>query len=157
MIDSNLVWLMWLQSIDADLCSTELGILSDLVQKAFMNFAVAVMAATTAVKGGVKLHTSIIRNSAIMKTSILDGRSSASTQVFPCFFSSVYAESVAMPCYLTGTRFKPGKATDEHLINMIKGTKVSKDQRIRETLWKVSFSNKLSQKTWGKDGKGTFP
>lgn len=86
MIDSNLVWLMWLQSIDADLCSTELGILSDLVQKAFMNFAVAVMAATTAVKGGVKLHTSIIRNSAIMKTSILDGRSSASTQVFPCFF-----------------------------------------------------------------------
>lgn len=62
-----------------------------------------------------------------------------------------------MPCYLTGTRFKPGKATDEHLINMIKGTKVSKDQRIRETLWKVSFSNKLSQKTWEKDGKGTFP
>lgn len=40
---------------------TELGIASDLIQKAFMNFVVAVMAATTAVKGGVKLHTSIIR------------------------------------------------------------------------------------------------
>jgi hypothetical protein len=38
-----------------------LGIASDLIQKAFMNFVVAVMAATTAVKGGVKLHTSIIR------------------------------------------------------------------------------------------------
>ena len=79
---------MWLKSIDADLCSTELGILSDLVQKAFMNFAVAVMAATTAVKGGVKLHTSIIRNSAIMKTSILDGRSSGFTQV-SFFFSLI--------------------------------------------------------------------
>ena len=50
---------------DGSFCSTEAGILSDLVQKAFMNFVVAVMAATTAVKGGVKLHTSIIRNSAV--------------------------------------------------------------------------------------------
>ena len=42
--------------------SAKLGIISDLVQKSVMNFVVAVMAATTAVKGGVKLHTSIIRS-----------------------------------------------------------------------------------------------
>ncbi|CAK9031780.1 unnamed protein product [Durusdinium trenchii] len=53
-----------------DLCQTcpadpvsvlAMGIASDIIQKAALNFVVAVMAATTAVKGGTKLHTSIIR------------------------------------------------------------------------------------------------
>ncbi|CAL1160422.1 unnamed protein product [Cladocopium goreaui] len=37
------------------------GILSDIFQKAFLNFVVAAMAATSAVKGSAKLHTSMIR------------------------------------------------------------------------------------------------
>eukprot|EP00435_Cladocopium_sp_Y103_P034368 s881_g8.t2 len=37
------------------------GILSDIFQKTALNFVVAVMAATSAVKGGSKLHTSMIR------------------------------------------------------------------------------------------------
>ena len=40
---------------------TEFGILSDVLQKAFLNFIVAAMAATSAVKGNSKLHTSMIR------------------------------------------------------------------------------------------------
>ena len=38
-----------------------MAVFSDVTQKAGLNFIVAVMAATTAVKGGTKLHTSIIR------------------------------------------------------------------------------------------------
>ena len=39
----------------------EVGILSDIIQTAFLNFVVAAMAATSAVKGSSKLHTSMIR------------------------------------------------------------------------------------------------
>ena len=44
---------------------SEVGILSDIFQKAFLNFVVAAMAATSAVKGSAKLHTSMIRYLAI--------------------------------------------------------------------------------------------
>ena len=45
----------------ASLDTLEAGILSDIFQKTALNFVVAVMAATSAVKGGSKLHTSMIR------------------------------------------------------------------------------------------------
>ena len=38
-----------------------MGVLNDVFTKTVLNFAVAVMAATAAVKGGTKLHTSMIR------------------------------------------------------------------------------------------------
>ena len=41
----------------------EAGVLSDIFQKTSLNFVVAVMAATSAVRGGSKLHTSMIRSS----------------------------------------------------------------------------------------------
>ena len=39
------------------------AILADILQKAGLSFVVAAMAATTAVKGSAKLHTSMIRHS----------------------------------------------------------------------------------------------
>ena len=42
---------------------SEAGVLSDIFQKTSLNFVVAVMAATSAVRGGSKLHTSMIRSS----------------------------------------------------------------------------------------------
>ena len=50
-----------LQQLDSEFRVSKVGFLSDIFQKAFLNFVVAAMAATSAVKGSSKLHTSMIR------------------------------------------------------------------------------------------------
>lgn len=46
---------------DDPVSAVTMGVLNDVFTKTVLNFAVAVMAATAAVKGGTKLHTSMIR------------------------------------------------------------------------------------------------
>ena len=68
-----------LTAVEREFRVSKVGILSDIFQKAFLNFVVAAMAATSAVRGSAKLHTSMIRTFADL-TYIMRQCISADTQ-----------------------------------------------------------------------------
>ena len=81
---------------------TQFTILMDIGQKAFLNFIVAAMAATSAVKGSSKLHTSMIRCGAVsmqMQQRYMQSNAQHCAREIPCkpLFRSWNPVDVCMP------------------------------------------------------------